>query len=49
MSPEARQAWFRTLGQLALVLLAGLALGLLLGQPWPALAVTALACSTAWP
>ena len=42
MSPEARQAWFRTLGQLALVLLAGLALGLLLGQPWPALAVTAL-------
>ena len=42
MSPEARQAWFRTLGQLALVLLAGLALGLLLGQHWPALAVTAL-------
>jgi two-component system phosphate regulon sensor histidine kinase PhoR len=42
MSPEARQAWFRTLGQLALVLLAGLGLGLLLGQPWPALAVTAL-------
>ena len=42
MSPEARQAWFRTLGQLALVLLAGLGLGLLLGHPWPAIAVTAL-------
>ncbi|TLX21777.1 phosphate regulon sensor histidine kinase PhoR [Thermomonas fusca] len=42
MSPDARQAWFRTLGQLALVLLAGLGLGLLLGHPWPALAITAL-------
>ncbi|MES2859811.1 MAG: phosphate regulon sensor histidine kinase PhoR [Pseudomonadota bacterium] len=42
MSPDARNAWFRTLGQLALVLLVGLAIGLLLGQPWPALTVAAL-------
>ena len=42
MSPEARNAWFRTLGQLALVLLAGLALGLLVGQPWPVLTLAAL-------
>ena len=42
MSPEARNAWFRTLGQLALVLLAGLGLGLLLGHPWPALTTAAL-------
>ncbi len=42
MSPEARNAWFRTLGQLALVLVAGLGVGLLLGQPWLALTVAAL-------
>jgi two-component system phosphate regulon sensor histidine kinase PhoR len=42
MSPDARSAWFRTLGQLALVLVAGLAIGLLLGHPWPALTITAL-------
>jgi two-component system phosphate regulon sensor histidine kinase PhoR len=42
MPPRARNAWFRTLGLLALVLAAGLAIGLLAGQPWPALAVTAL-------
>ena len=42
MSPAARNAWFRTLGQLALVLLAGLVLGLLIGQPWPTLTVAAL-------
>lgn len=42
MSPEARNAWFRTLGQLALVLAAGLAIGLLLGKPWPALTLAAL-------
>ena len=42
MSPEARNAWFRTLGQLALVLVAGLCAGLLVGQPWPALTVAAL-------
>ena len=42
MSPDARNAWFRTLGQLALVLAAGLAVGLLVGQPWPTLTVAAL-------
>ncbi|MBK6415844.1 phosphate regulon sensor histidine kinase PhoR [Thermomonas sp.] len=42
MSPDARNAWFRTLGQLALVLAAGLLVGLLLGQPWPTLTVAAL-------
>ena len=42
MSPDARNAWFRTLGQLLLVLAIGLALGLLVGQPWPMLTLTAL-------
>jgi two-component system, OmpR family, phosphate regulon sensor histidine kinase PhoR len=42
MSPDARSAWFRTLGQLALVLVVGLGVGLLLGQPWPALTLAAL-------
>ncbi|TCT24335.1 phosphate regulon sensor histidine kinase PhoR [Thermomonas haemolytica] len=37
-----RHAWFRTLSQLLLVLAAGLLAGLALGQPWPALAITAL-------
>ena len=47
MSPDARSAWFRTLGQLALVLGAGLGIGLLLGQPWPALTLAALG-AVAW-
>ncbi len=42
MSPEARNAWFRTLGQLALVLAIGLGVGLLVGHPWPVLTVAAL-------
>jgi len=42
MSPEARNAWFRTLGQLALVLVVGLGIGLLAGQPWLALTIAAL-------
>ena len=42
MSPDARSAWFRTLGQLALVLVLGLGIGLLLGHPWPALTIAAL-------
>ncbi|MCR6496736.1 phosphate regulon sensor histidine kinase PhoR [Thermomonas sp. S9] len=37
-----RHAWLRTLFQLLLVLAAGLLAGLALGQPWPALAITAL-------
>ncbi|MEO6264921.1 MAG: phosphate regulon sensor histidine kinase PhoR [Luteimonas sp.] len=42
MSLRARNAWFKTLGQLALVLAAALVVGLLVGQPWPVLTVTAL-------
>ncbi|MBP6798122.1 MAG: phosphate regulon sensor histidine kinase PhoR [Luteimonas sp.] len=42
MPPRARSAWTRTLGQLALVLAAALALGLLSGDVWPALALAAL-------
>ena len=42
MSPDARNAWLRTLGQLALVLALGLGVGLLVGQPWPVLTVAAL-------
>ncbi len=42
MPPRARNAWFNTLGQLALVLAGALALGLLIGQVWPVVTVTAL-------
>jgi two-component system phosphate regulon sensor histidine kinase PhoR len=42
MPPRARKAWFRTLGLLALVLAAGLSVGLLAGKPWPALTVATL-------
>lgn len=42
MPPHARTAWTRTLGQLAAVLLAALAVGLAVGQPWPVLTVAAL-------
>ena len=42
MSPDARSAWFRTLGQLLMVLAAGLAVGLALGRPWQLLIVSAL-------
>lgn len=47
MSPDARNAWFRTLGQLLLALAIGLALGLLVKQPWPMLTLAAL-CVVAW-
>jgi len=42
MPIDARNAWFRTLGQLALVLAIALALGLAVGQPWPVLTFAAL-------
>ena len=42
MPPRARNAWFRTLGQLGLVLAGALVLGLLVGQAWAVLAVAAL-------
>jgi two-component system phosphate regulon sensor histidine kinase PhoR len=47
MTPSARNAWFRTLGMLVLMLAAGLAFGLLVGRPWPALTLAALAV-VAW-
>jgi two-component system phosphate regulon sensor histidine kinase PhoR len=43
MVPIFRTAWFRTLAKLALVLAVGLGLGATLGQPWPGLALAALA------
>ena len=42
MPANARKAWTKTLGQLALILTAALALGLLIGRPWPVLTVVAL-------
>ncbi|HST45899.1 MAG TPA: phosphate regulon sensor histidine kinase PhoR, partial [Luteimonas sp.] len=42
MPPRTRSAWTRTLAQLALVLAAGLLVGLVVGQPWLALALAAL-------
>jgi two-component system phosphate regulon sensor histidine kinase PhoR len=47
MPPRARSAWFKTLGQLLLVLAVSLALGFAIGQPWPALTFGALAI-VAW-
>ena len=42
MPPRARSAWFRTLGQLALVLAAAALVGLLIGYPWPVITTAAL-------
>ena len=42
MPPRSRTAWFRTLGQLALILAAAVLLGLLVGHPWPVLTLAAL-------
>jgi two-component system phosphate regulon sensor histidine kinase PhoR len=42
MPPRTRNAWFKTLGQLGLVLAGALLLGLLLGRAWPVLALAAL-------
>lgn len=47
MPPRARSPWSRTIGQLLLVLAGSAAAGLLVGQPWPALAIGALAV-VAW-
>ena len=47
MPKNARSAWLRTLGQLALVLIAALAIGLSIGKPWPVIAIVALAV-VAW-
>src|SRR5689334_13572345 len=42
MPPRSRSAWFRTLGQLALILVGATLLGLVVGQPWPVLTFAAL-------
>jgi len=42
MPNDARSAWLRTLGQLALALVAALVVGLAIGRPWPALTIAAL-------
>ncbi len=42
MPPRARSAWFRTLGQLALILVAAAVLGLAVGHPWPIVTIAAL-------
>ena len=42
MPSPTRPAWIRTFGRQSLALAAALLAGLLLGQPWPALAVAAL-------
>ena len=42
MPARARSAWTKTLGQLLLILAAALVAGLLVGQPWPVLTLTAL-------
>ncbi|MBF6023634.1 phosphate regulon sensor histidine kinase PhoR [Lysobacter niastensis] len=42
MPPRARSAWFRTLGQLALILAVAAMVGVLIGYPWPVITVAAL-------
>ena len=42
MPPRARSAWFRTLGQLALILLAAALIGVLIQRPWQVLTFAAL-------
>ena len=42
MPTHIRNAWFRTLGQLAVVLVLALLLGYAVGQPWPVLTVAAM-------
>ena len=43
MPPNLKTSWQRTLAMLAAVLVLALLAGLVLGQPWPALAIAALA------
>jgi len=47
MPPRSRTAWFRTLGQLALILAGAAVAGMLAGHPWPVVTFTALAI-VAW-
>ena len=43
MPNDTRSAWLKTLGQLALVLIAALAIGFAIGEPWPVITAAALA------
>jgi two-component system phosphate regulon sensor histidine kinase PhoR len=42
MPLPSRTAWFRTLGQLALILAAAVVVGVLVGHPWPVMTLAAL-------
>ena len=42
MPHDIRSAWFKTLGQLALILALAVVVGLLVGQVWPVVTVAAL-------
>ena len=42
MPPRARSAWFRTLGQLVLVLALAAVGGWAVGEPWPVVTAAAL-------
>lgn len=42
MTPGIRSAWLRTFAHATVVLVSGLGIGLLIDQPWPALALAAL-------
>lgn len=42
MPHDIRSAWFKTLGQLALILALAVVVGLLVGQIWPVVTVAAL-------
>lgn len=42
MPPRSRTAWFRTLGQLLLVLAIAIVVGVVIGHPWPVMTLTAL-------
>ena len=42
MPHDIRSAWFKTLGQLALILALAVVVGLLVGQVWPIVTVAAL-------
>ena len=42
MPHDIRSAWFKTLGQLALILALAVVVGLLVGQVWPIVTLAAL-------
>ncbi|HEY0662380.1 MAG TPA: phosphate regulon sensor histidine kinase PhoR [Lysobacter sp.] len=42
MPPRARSAWFRTLGQLALILVMAAVIGVMVKHPWPVVTIAAL-------